>query len=123
MMLLKDRLSLLRTQKKMTQEDLANKIGIARTTYAMYEQGNRNPDYDTLQKLADVFGVTRAYLLGDTDIPNSNESVDEEIKKLMEDPDFTAAFKDMPGNPEEAKKDLIGFMKFWKEQDERKNKK
>lgn len=117
---LKDRLSLLRTQNKITQEDLAKRIGIARTTYAMYEQGNRNPDYETLQKLADLFGVTRAYLLGDTDDPNGSSKIDEDLKKLMEDSEFMAAFKDMPGDVEEAKKDLIGFMKFWKEQDERK---
>ncbi|WP_332102991.1 helix-turn-helix transcriptional regulator [Sporolactobacillus terrae] len=121
LMLLKDRLSKLRTEKRLRQEDLAKKIGIARTTYAMYEQGKRNPDYETLQKLADFFGVTRAYLLGDSD--NPTEEIDEEMKKLLEDPDFMVAYKEYPGSPEEAKADLIGFLKLIKERDERKKKK
>ncbi|MCQ2010584.1 helix-turn-helix domain-containing protein [Sporolactobacillus sp. STSJ-5] len=119
--MLNDRLSELRTERKLRQEDLARKIGIARTTYAMYEQGKRNPDYDTLQKLADFFGVTRGYLLGDTD--NPNEEIDAELKNLLEDPDFMVAYKEYPGSPEEAKEDLIGFLKLIKERDERKKKK
>jgi transcriptional regulator with XRE-family HTH domain len=65
------RLSEQRKKHKLKQEELANKIGVARTTYAMYEQGNRHPDYETLQTIAGFFGVSRAYLLGDTDDPNS----------------------------------------------------
>lgn len=67
--MLGNRLRLLRTQKKLTQEDVAKIIGVARTTYAMYEQNSREPDNDTLQKLADFFEVSTDYLLGRTDDP------------------------------------------------------
>ncbi|TPG68928.1 XRE family transcriptional regulator [Brevibacillus laterosporus] len=68
-------LAKLRTTKKITQADLAKKLGIARTTYAGYENGSRKPDPDTLQKLADVFEVSVDYLLGRTDNPtNINKS-------------------------------------------------
>ncbi|PGQ44480.1 helix-turn-helix domain-containing protein, partial [Bacillus thuringiensis] len=40
------RLHTLRKERKLRQEDMANQLGIARTTYAMYEQGNREPDYN-----------------------------------------------------------------------------
>lgn len=59
----KDRLIQLRKNKKLTQEQMAEKIGIHRGTYANYERGHRQPDYDTLLKIADFFDVTTDYLL------------------------------------------------------------
>lgn len=59
-----NRLRQLRKQRKLTQEEVARKIGVARTTYAMYEQNSREPDNKTIQKLADYFQVSIDYLLG-----------------------------------------------------------
>lgn len=56
------RLHTLRKERKLCQEDMAKQLGIARTTYAMYEQGNREPDYNTLIKLANFFEVSIDYL-------------------------------------------------------------
>jgi transcriptional regulator with XRE-family HTH domain len=67
---LKDRLSSLRSQSKMTQSEASKKLGIARTTYAGYENGSRRPDPETLDKLADIFNVSTDYLLGRTDDPS-----------------------------------------------------
>jgi transcriptional regulator with XRE-family HTH domain len=58
-----NRLLELRNKRNMRQEDVAKKIGVGRTTYAMYEQGKREPDYETLLKLADLFEVSTDYLL------------------------------------------------------------
>lgn len=49
----KTRLKELRKLKNLYQEDLASELGIARTTYASYEQGSREPDREMLIKLAD----------------------------------------------------------------------
>lgn len=59
-----DRLKELRKKRKYSQEDLAKIIGINRGTYGQYEIGRRNPDYETLKKLAEFYGVTTDYLLG-----------------------------------------------------------
>lgn len=67
--MLGNRLKKLRLQKKLTQEELAEKLGITRGTYAHYEINKRQPDYETLQKLADFFNVSVDYLLGRTDDP------------------------------------------------------
>ena len=64
------RLVELRKQKKTTQQDVADKLKITRPAYTAYERGNREPDYVTLQKLADYFEVTTDYLLGRVDDPN-----------------------------------------------------
>lgn len=65
--MLGNRLKSLRSRKNMTQAELAEKIDVARTTYAMYEQNKREPDNETLQRIADYFDVSIDYLLGRTD--------------------------------------------------------
>lgn len=67
--MLSARLSYLRKISKKTQEDMANLLGITRPAYTAYESGRRQPDYETLQKLADFFGTTTDYLLGRSDDP------------------------------------------------------
>lgn len=67
----KDRLISLRKSKKLTQAEMANIIGVHRATYSNYETGLRNPDYETLKKIADFFDVTTDYLLGRVDDPDT----------------------------------------------------
>jgi transcriptional regulator with XRE-family HTH domain len=62
--LLGERLVELRKEKKLTQEDIAKKLHLTRSTYAQYEVDRRVPEYATLQKLADYFNVSIDYLVG-----------------------------------------------------------
>lgn len=64
-----DRIANLREKYKLTQQQLADKIGITRASLSHYEKNRREPDYETLQKLADFFDVSTDYLLGRTDEP------------------------------------------------------
>ena len=48
----------------MLQKDVAALLGIDRTTYAKYESGASEPNYETLLKLAEIFGVSTDYILG-----------------------------------------------------------
>ena len=57
----------LRKEKKMTMKQLGNAIGVAESTISLYETGKRQPDYDTLKKLSDLFQVPIDYLLGNMD--------------------------------------------------------
>lgn len=82
--LLGDRLRQQRNRRKLTQEDVARRIGVARTTYAMYEQNSREPDNETLQKLADFFDVSIDYLLGRTDDPTPPENTSQPYYALTE---------------------------------------
>ena len=59
-----ERLRELRMEKKITQQSMADHLGIKLRSYQCYEGGDRRPDYETLFVLADHFGVTLDYLLG-----------------------------------------------------------
>ena len=53
----------LRHSRNYTQEDLAQKLKISKSTIGMYEQDRRSPDLEILLKLAHIFNVSTDYLL------------------------------------------------------------
>lgn len=65
----------LRNSRHLTQEDLSKRLDLSRSRIGMYESGRREPDFETLELLADFFNVDTDYLLGRTDkttlLPNS----------------------------------------------------
>lgn len=56
----------LRNTQGLTQEELAKQLKISRSTIGMYENGSREPDFETLELIADYFNVDIDYLLGRT---------------------------------------------------------
>ena len=54
----------LRKENKITQVDLARDLGFFHTAVVKWERGEREPNIDTLTKIADYFGVSVDYLLG-----------------------------------------------------------
>lgn len=54
-----------RKQKKLTQVELAEKIGVSTRTISQYEENNRFPRKETLKKLADFFECTIDELISD----------------------------------------------------------
>ena len=58
-----DKLKSLRTAQKMTQQQLGERIGVAKSIVSYYESGDRYPSYDVLVRTAHVFHTTTDYLL------------------------------------------------------------
>lgn len=77
-----ERISELRTKMKLTQDELAKRIGITRAALSHYEKDRREPDYETLERIADFFDVQVDYLLGRTDSPSSSYKKDKPIQGL-----------------------------------------
>lgn len=65
MILLGKKIKALRNKYKLTQTELANQIGVTKSTVASYENDSRLPSYDVLIKMADVFKVSIDSLLLD----------------------------------------------------------
>ncbi len=62
-----DNIKSLRKENNLTQKELAKKIDISASTIGMYEQNRRDPDTETLRKIAEFFEVSTDYLLGVSD--------------------------------------------------------
>ncbi len=117
----------LRNSCDLTQAEIAEKLGISRSTIGMYETGAREPDFDTLEKIADFFNVDIDYLLGRTAkttlLPESvgqyylNDETREIAQEVFENPELRSLFhvaKDIP--PEELRAH-IDFMKKLKDRE------
>lgn len=66
-MLFGEKLAKARKEKGLTQEQLAEMIGVAKSTLTGYEKGNREPDVIKIKKLIKILEIDADYLLG-TDI-------------------------------------------------------
>ncbi len=56
-------LKMLRKQQKYRQKDLADYLHVSRPTIAGYETKNKQPDYEKLEQLSNLFNVTIDYLI------------------------------------------------------------
>lgn len=54
----------LRKEAKLTQDQIADFLGVPTRTYGSWERGERQPDFEILCRIADYFNVTTDYLLG-----------------------------------------------------------
>ncbi len=89
----------LRQARGLTQEELAKQLHVSRSRIGMYETGERQPDFDTLEMIADFFNVDTDYLLGRTDkttiVPESyylNADAKEYAQFLFDNPEYLVLF-------------------------------
>jgi transcriptional regulator with XRE-family HTH domain len=57
----------LRLERELSQSRLADQLGISKSAVNMYERGDRRPDFETAEVIADFFNVDMNYLLGYSD--------------------------------------------------------
>lgn len=65
----------------MTMKDLAERIGVSESAISQYENGKRQPGYETLIELSKIFNVSTDYLLGIEDNELSVTDADLELIK------------------------------------------
>ena len=89
-----ERLRLLRKQKDLSQQQLADKLGVSNSTISMYERGEREPDFEMLELIGDFFNVDTNYLLGKE--TGSTYYLDPEVaemaQELFERPEIRVLF-------------------------------
>ena len=61
---LAEKLMGLRKERGLSQEELADRLGVSRQAVSRWEQGATYPDVPNLRKLTQVFGVSADYLIG-----------------------------------------------------------
>ncbi|MFB9988951.1 helix-turn-helix domain-containing protein [Bacillus benzoevorans] len=122
------RLKFEREKRNWSQKFVAGKVGITNTVLSNYERDYRDPDTDTLKKLADLYEVGADYLLG-SNKPSNQTSKDErdiakrldQIRNDLEHADGLA----FDGEPlsDEAKESFMEAMEFVVRQTKKINKK
>ena len=63
-----ERLKSLRREKGWSQQRLADELELSKSSVNMYERGEREPGFETMEAIADLFNVDMNYLYGSTDI-------------------------------------------------------
>lgn len=94
----KNILKALRDNKEISQRDLANYLKISPSNISMYEKGQRNPDIDTLEAIADYFNVSLDYLRNRDnsiienveEIPHTIDLKDLDVKPILHITNFVA---------------------------------
>lgn len=98
----------LRKERRLTQAELASVLKVSARTIGFYETGERDPDTDTLRKLADFFCVSIDYLLERSDIKDLTDKALYRPKQESSDLIFEEEL------PLEAKKEIEKFKEFIK---------
>lgn len=98
-----ERIKTLRSQLHLSQEYVANYLGLNRSTYTQMENGNRKVTADDVSKLSDLFGVSADMILHN-----------EEISKTTAV--FARSFEALDENDQAEIMNLIRFKQQMKEQ-------
>ena len=84
-----NRLKELRQEKKLSQKELAENIGVHYRTLQNWENGESQIKPEKAQQLADYFGVSVGYLLGYSDVRFELEQIEKAIKNRLIDSEST----------------------------------
>ena len=98
----------LREKYNLTQQQIADELGIQRPTYSRYEKGERQPNYNLLIKIADYFNISVDYLLGKEE---NSQSLDEQLSEIE-----IALYSEVKELTDEQKQDILDYARFKKEQ-------
>lgn len=104
-----ERLQILRNEHGLTQNQLADKLGIKQQAISQYEKGTSLPKIDIILKVAQIFNVPLGYVMGVTDERNIDD-LPEDSKRLLEIYDSL---------PEERKNISIELLRVLKETSEK----
>lgn len=76
-----ENLKVARELKGLSQKEVADMVGVAKSTYSLYESGNREPNVQTIKKIADVLSTSADMLLGIDDVVQTITPI--EMKNLV----------------------------------------
>jgi transcriptional regulator with XRE-family HTH domain len=105
-----DTITQLRKQKRWSQQVMASQLGIAKSTYAGYESGYREPSLDTLRHMAELFEVSLDRLVGQEEETSFTVPPTDVSTGNSEDPNLGLWFKELLEAPEERRDEL---RKIW----------
>lgn len=76
-------LTYLRKREGMSQQELADKIGMSRSVIGMYESGQRQASIEVLEAIADTFNVNIDFLIGHVDSGSYSRTFRENLEHII----------------------------------------
>jgi len=107
-----DRLKQLREEKKLTRDNLANRLNVSYSAVSKYETNVRFPDKGTLIRLADFFDVSVDYLLCRSNIRETAEKILGGTKENFMVSSPRGIYRVEEELPPEALEELLKFKEF-----------
>ena len=101
-----ENLKITRERRQITQTQMADAIGVAKSTYSLYESGKREPNVQTIKKISDILNVSADELLGLTQEPqlstfaahfDGNKYTDSELEEILQFAEFVKNRKNNQG--------------------------
>ncbi|MEG0895639.1 MAG: helix-turn-helix transcriptional regulator, partial [Oscillospiraceae bacterium] len=86
---------LIRKSKNMSMKELGKILGLSESTISLYENGLRQPDYDTLKKISDYFNVSLDYLLDNENKKTSPTPKEVELNEIANNDPLKAEMLDV----------------------------
>lgn len=107
--MLGEKLSQLRKNSNYTQDYLSKALKISRSALSQYEINKRQPDYETLVKIANFFDVSTDYLLG-----NEYSKSPEEIIKIIYGSKIQYLIKELQNFSDDEIDEVVKYISFIK---------
>lgn len=111
----------LRKKGNLTQTELASSLGVSRSSISMYENGEREPDFETLKAISNFFHVDMNFLLGENHPASTNyyhnDDIAELAQEIYEDPDKRILFSAARNISKEDMQFVIDMIKRFKGDD------
>lgn len=84
-----------RIKSGLSQKEVSENIGVAKSTYSLYESGKREPNVDTIKKIASALNVSADTLLGIDEEPTTlaahfdgDEYTEDELDEIKQFAEF-----------------------------------
>ncbi len=97
---------ILRKEKNITMKQLGKMIGVSESAVSQYENGKRQPDIDTLIKIADFFNCSMDYLLRRTENRQLHFKINEAVRLTSREETHINKYRKL----DEHSKDIVDFI-------------
>lgn len=109
------RLKELRKANKYKQIEIAELLSCSQGVYSRYENEEREPPFDIMKKLAEIYGVTIDYLMGGSSPQNTSDS--PPIEEMTPAEMRAEGLKLVKSLSAKGYEEALQYMKFLKEQE------
>ena len=110
-----ERIKGLRKKAGLTQQELGDRFGVAKSTICQYENGNSTPNDDIKIAMANYFNVSMDYLMGKTDAPGFDSCTPPVMATKISESGISMfhTYLDLSGENQEKVNNYVQMLSEW----------